>query len=84
MFPICYLQKCGLSDVWCDLARDREVLQHPVRECTARVNEEDELKEKQAKDKKKMQRENRQIAEESALHCDEPECTFTALTKSTS
>ena len=45
------------------------------------MNEEDELKKKQAKDKKKKQHENRQIAEESALHCDEPECTFTAVTR---
>ena len=75
------LQKCGLSDVWRNLARDSEVWQHAVIECTARVNEEDELKEKQAKDEKRKRRENGQIAEESALHCDEPECTFTALTR---
>ena len=75
------LQKCGLSDDWRDMALDRAAWQHVVRERTARVNEEDELKEKQAKDKKKKRRESRQITKESSLHCDKPECTFTALTR---
>ena len=63
------------------MALDLAAWQHVVRERTARVNEEDELKEKQAKDEKKKRRENRQITKESALHCDKPECTFTTLTR---
>ena len=47
------LQKCGLSDAWRDMSLDRAAWQHVVRERTGRVNEEDELKEKQAKDEKK-------------------------------
>ena len=63
------------------MALDCAAWQHVVRERTARVNEEDELKEKQAKDEKKKRRENRQITKESALHCDKPECTFITLTR---
>ena len=63
------------------MALDHAAWQHVVSERTSRVNEEDELKEKQAKDKKKKRRENRQITKESALHCDKPECNFTTLAR---
>ena len=43
--------KRGFVDAWRDMALDRAAWQR-VREHTARVNEEDELKEKQAKDEK--------------------------------
>ena len=75
------LKRCGLSDDWRSQALDRKKWQHVVRECTTRVNEEDELREKGSKDEKKKRRENHQIAEESALHCSETGCTFTALNR---
>ena len=65
------------GETWLLIVRHGNMLS----ERTARVNEEDELKEKQAKDEKKKRRENRQITKESALHCDKPECTFTTLTR---
>ena len=75
------LQRCGLIDVWREQAMNRKTWQCVVRESTARVNEEDELREKQSKDEKKKRRENRQMAAENALHCDESGCTFIALTR---
>ena len=66
------LQKCGLSDDWRDMALDHVAWQHVVRELTARVNEEDELKENQAKDEKKKRRENRQITKKARMYLHNP------------